>query len=77
MEQQRQQQQRDLNAATHLISHCPSSHRGHCQNENENGPQGPMHNRHLLTASQNNTCHRGELITAPTYYPGIIFQVGY
>uniref|UniRef100_A0AAF5PLE1 non-specific serine/threonine protein kinase n=2 Tax=Wuchereria bancrofti TaxID=6293 RepID=A0AAF5PLE1_WUCBA len=61
VEQQRQQQQ-DLNAATHLISLCSSSslsHRGHYQNENENEPQEPMHHRHLLTASQNNTCHRG------------------
>uniref|UniRef100_A0A1I8EC80 non-specific serine/threonine protein kinase n=1 Tax=Wuchereria bancrofti TaxID=6293 RepID=A0A1I8EC80_WUCBA len=62
VEQQRQQQQRHLNAATHLISLCSSSslsHRGHYQNENENEPQGPMQHRHLLTASQNNTCHRG------------------
>ncbi|VDO18094.1 unnamed protein product, partial [Brugia timori] len=62
VEQQRQQQQRDINAAAHLVSLCSSSslsHRGNYQNESENEPQGPIQHRHLLTASQNNTCHRG------------------
>uniref|UniRef100_A0AAF5Q7T0 non-specific serine/threonine protein kinase n=1 Tax=Wuchereria bancrofti TaxID=6293 RepID=A0AAF5Q7T0_WUCBA len=74
VEQQRQQQQRHLNAATHLISLCSSSslsHRGHYQNENENEPQGPMQHRHLLTASQNNTCHRGESVTSATLCTGL------
>lgn len=74
-----QQQQRDINTATHLIGLCPSSslsHRGQYRNESENGPQGPMHNRHLLTASQNNTCHRGEPIISVTWL-GIPFEIGH
>lgn len=80
MEQQRQQQQRDLNAATHLTGLCSSSslsHRGHYQNENENGPQGPTHHRHLLTALQNNTCHRGKSITSTVRFNDIHFKVVY
>ncbi|KAM3727332.1 Serine/threonine-protein kinase [Dirofilaria immitis] len=72
VEQQKQQQQRDLNAATHLTGFCSSSslsHRGHSQNENENGPQESMHRRHLLPASQPNTYHRGLSASVHTGLP--------
>ncbi|OZC08550.1 kinase domain protein [Onchocerca flexuosa] len=71
VEQQRQHQQRDLNTATSLISLYSSSslHRGHCQNENENGSQGLIHNQHLLTKSQPNTYQRGLSASTHTGFP--------